>query len=118
MLSSPLPTVDFGPEQAAPIQCSRHECENGHKWPIKLALINCPGCGGQMFALMMVQCPICNEPTKLTAIRMDHLAQGGGIMPICKGSATLAESITIQMDHAHATQEQARYIEREVISKP
>lgn len=70
-----------------------------------------------MLALMMVNCPICNEPTNNTFLRMDHLAQGGGIQPLCKGGATLAETIGLQIPHNHAAQEQTNYKEREVITK-
>lgn len=70
-----------------------------------------------MIALMMVQCPVCNEPTSASALRIDHIPQGGGIMPLCRGGGSMAELLVVELRHEHAAVEEQRYTERAVISK-
>lgn len=97
--------------------CSLQVCKAGHEWVPQLMAVKCPGCQAPILALMMVNCPICNEPSAKSFLRMDHLAQGGGIMPLCKGGGSLAEVIGLEVEHNHAQTEEANYVVREVISK-
>lgn len=116
--SSPTgPTADFGDAVATTVHCSRHACVAGHEWSPKLAIVQCPGCNEQMLAMLMSNCPICNEPVAKTFIRTDHLPHGGAITPICKGSESLAESTLVVLTHTHAADEAERYKHREVLSK-
>lgn len=114
---SDLQTVDFGIDKKEVILCSKHKCPNGHEWPVRVAVVKCPGCQNDMLALMMVQCPVCNEPTSNSFLRIDHLPQGGAIMPLCKGGGSLAELLLVELRHEHAQSEQNIYKDREVISK-
>lgn len=117
-IEHPQPTtVDFQ-QSLLPVPCTTHKCANGHSWAAVLRVAACPGCGSAMLALMMVNCPVCNEPTSTTAIRLDHLPQGGQVLPLCKGSATLAEAKQIVIEHTHAADEQEAKNERVMISKP
>lgn len=68
--------------------------------------------------MLMAQCPVCNEPVAETLIRIDHLPQGGQLLPLCKGSATLAEVKQIIIKHTHARDEQDAKAERVMVSKP
>ena len=70
-----------------------------------------------MMAMLMSNCPICNEPTSKSYLRIDHLPQGGSITPICKGSETLAESTMVTLEHTHYAVVEEAYKDREVISK-
>ena len=49
---------------------------------------------------------------------LDHLPVKSKITPICKGSATLAESFPLHIKLRFAQLEEANHKEREVISKP
>lgn len=97
--------------------CSMNVCEAGHSWPPELAVTKCPGCAAQIIVAKMVNCPICNEPTAKLVYRMDHLPHGGTVMPMCKGSASLAEVTEVTLERRHAAEEQAQYKDREVINK-
>ncbi len=109
--------MDYG--VAEPIKpCTSSTCTAGHVWPATLRVAQCPGCGGGVLALMMVNCPVCNEPVATTTIRMDHLPQNGQLLPLCRGSATLAEAKVITIEHTHATDEQSSEVKRQMISKP
>lgn len=67
-----------------------------------------------MLAIKTANCPYCNEPGTELTLRADHLPVKSKITPICKGSATLAESFPLRF----AQREEANHKEREVISKP
>ena len=82
--------------------CSVNECEAGHKWAPQMALQNCPGCGGQILLVRMINCPVCNEPTKKFKFRTDHTNQGFGVAALCRGQKGLAESNLVEMDRAAA----------------
>ncbi len=71
-----------------------------------------------MLALAMQNCPACNEPTASTKLRLDHMPlHGGQLLPLCRGSATLAEALAIEIQHGHAAEEEERHVVREVVSK-
>lgn len=71
-----------------------------------------------MLVLLMQNCPACNEPTAATDLRLDHMpAASGQLMPICRGGATLAEPLRIELRHSHAEDEEKRHVVREVVSK-
>ncbi len=90
------PKVNFG-EVVRIEPCTKNECSHGHKWPAQLALANCPGCGGQVLMVRMVNCPVCNEPVEKFTLRTDHTNQGFGIAAICRGQQGAAESNVIEM---------------------
>jgi hypothetical protein len=95
-------TFDAGPKAQFPEMikiepCSSNECLNGHKWQPQLALAQCPGCGGPILMVRMVNCPVCNEPTKVLRFRTDHTNQGFGIAALCRGQRGMAESNMIEM---------------------
>lgn len=81
--------------------CSWNECLRGHRWPITLALAKCGGCGGAVLATKMENCPMCNEPTKESAVRVDHLAPGGPVVKFCAGEASPGEVIQLKFERAH-----------------
>src|SRR5260370_40358008 len=85
------------PEMVKIEPCSSNECSNGHKWPPQLAIQNCPGCGGQILLVRMINCPVCNEPTLKFRFRTDHTTQGFGIASLCRGQKGQAESNLIEM---------------------
>lgn len=106
----------FGPP--APPACSISRCPAGHEWTPELRIARCPGCQAPMLVLLMQNCPACNEPTAATQLRMDHMPQASGqLMPLCRGSATLAEALQITLQHTHAADEQAGHVVRDVVSK-
>lgn len=106
----------FGPPP--PAACSTSRCGCGHVWRPELRIATCPGCAAPMLVLLMQNCPACNEPTSATNLRLDHMPQASGqLMPICRGAATLAEPILIELRHTHAADEEARHVVREVVSK-
>lgn len=82
-----------------------------------MALVACPGCKEQLLAMMMVNCPVCNEPVAKTEIRSDHMPQGGAITPICRGSASLADITTIVLEHTHAQRIAESYSDRPMVGK-
>lgn len=77
--------------------CTSNQCANGHKWPAQLAIAGCTGCGAPILMVRMVNCPVCNEPTKNFKLRTDHTSQGFGIAAICKGQTGAAETNFIEM---------------------
>ncbi len=77
--------------------CTRNECTQGHKWPAQLALANCPGCGSQLLMVRMINCPVCNEPTKKFTFRTEHTNQGFGIAAVCRGQHGAAETNIVEM---------------------
>src|SRR6266550_8615979 len=91
-----VPQVNFG-EVIKIEPCTKNECSQGHKWPAQLALANCPGCGGQVLMVRMINCPVCNEPTQKFTMRTDHTSQGFGIAATCRGQQGAAESNVIEM---------------------
>lgn len=112
---APAP-FSFGP--APPRPCSVCRCPAGHEWIPQFRLTACPGCHAPMLVLLMQQCPVCNEPTAATDLRLDHMPQASGqLLPICRGSATFAEALKIELRHQHAQDEEARHEVREVVSK-
>ena len=100
---------DVGPQAQASFQevvkiepCSANECPNGHKWPPQFALQQCPGCGGTIVLVRMINCPVCNEPPAKVRFRTDHTAQGFGVAALCRGQKGMAESNQVEMiRHAH-----------------
>lgn len=114
--SSEFPPIDFG-EATPPTSCSYNICANGHKWPPVLRVAQCPGCGGPILAAKMTQCPVCNEPVARRFIRVDHLPHGGQITPMCRGAGSLAEVMQVEMVCNHASDEEGKYIERQMPGK-
>ncbi len=111
------PIVDYN-ELPTLIACSANRCYNGHEWIPIIQLARCPGCASPLLAVKMLNCPICNEPVETFRLRSDHLPQGGAIMPMCRGSQSLAEVQVIEMRRHAAEQEEKNHVEREMISKP
>lgn len=89
------------PEPPPSELCSWNECLRGHRWPVTLALAKCGGCGGQVLATKMENCPTCNEPTRETGIRVDHLAPGGPMVKFCKGEPSPGEVIQLRVVREH-----------------
>lgn len=110
------PVIDFG-EPPSLRACSSNSCPNGHEWTPVIQLTNCPGCKAPILAIKMVQCPVCNEPVSKFRLRTDHLAQNTAIMPVCRGSQSLAEVTEIEMTRGHASKEEGTHKVREVLSK-
>jgi len=98
-----IPVMNF-PEMVKIEPCSSNECANGHRWPPQLAIANCPGCGGQILMVRMINCPVCNEPTKKFRMRTDHASTGFGIAALCRGHVGQAESNQIEMERKHTEQ--------------
>ena len=111
------PTVNYNEVPTVKL-CSSNQCKNGHEWQPVIQLARCPGCGSPLLAVKMLNCPICNEPTESFKLRSDHLPQGGAIMPMCRGSQSLAEVQVIEMKRHAAEYEEQNHKEREMISKP
>ena len=79
------PQVSF-PQTPKPVQpCSENVCERGHRWAPTLALTKCQGCQAPVLAVLMTNCPVCNEPVARFKLRTDHLAGGGPVVKACKG---------------------------------
>lgn len=112
----PPATVPF-PLADLLLPCTLASCHAAHTWQPTLAIAKCPGCQGPILALQMRQCPVCNEPVSKLTLRMDHLPTGGVITPMCRGSASLAENLQIEVTFGHAEAEAAAYIPKEVVSK-
>lgn len=115
--SPQLPSEFVFRDTAPPEACTLLTCPNGHKWVPTLESTYCPGCRASILVLKMVNCPQCNEPSGTLRVRMDHLPKGGSITPLCRGSATMAETIGIEVKLNHAAQEAANHVHREVPSK-
>lgn len=99
------PQVQF-PEVIKIEPCTSNHCANGHKWPAQVALAGCPGCGAAVLMVRMVNCPVCNEPTKRFVLRTDHTNQGWGVAAICRGQQGAAETNVIELER-HASEEVA-----------
>ena len=97
--------------------CTSLTCSNGHIWPVEVQITQCPGCKSPLLAIKMVNCSVCNEPSTALRLRADHLSQGQAITPICRGSATLAETHKIDLTLRHAAQEQASHAVRDMPGK-
>ena len=79
--------------------CSYCECIKGHVWPAQLAIGTCPGCHGHVLARRLCQCPTCNEPAERIMIRIDHLPDGGALLPVCKGAVqSMGGTLEIRRD--------------------
>jgi len=91
--------------------CSYNSCKNGHRWPPQFQLAQCPGCGAPFVAVRMVNCPVCNEPTKSRKFRLDHTGQSFGIAALCRGQAGMAESSFIEMESTAAAEVETRWDE-------
>lgn len=110
-------TETLFPEQKRVESCTYNECTAGHKFPVQIGITPCPRCRQPILAIKMVNCPTCNEPVKRTAIRTDHMPQGGQITGACVGDASLAEIGQIELLRNHAEDAQTEYQEREMIGK-
>ena len=110
------PTVDYN-ELPKLSLCSANRCSAGHEWQPIIQLARCPGCASPLLAVKMLNCPICNEPVESFRLRSDHLPQGGAIMPMCRGSESLAEVQMIEMRRQAAAKEETTHKEREMCSK-
>lgn len=109
-------TVDFGtPPHREP--CSWNECSKGHKFSPIVQVAGCPGCGGPLVIVKMVNCPLCNEPVSKLTLRTEHIPQGGQIQPMCAGGASLNEVDQIVLNRRHAAEEEANHTVRPMISK-
>lgn len=108
---------EFKEQEPTPSACSAAVCTQGHEWQMVMQLAPCPGCKSGLLALKMDNCPRCNEPAASLRLRTDHLPRGGNIVPLCKGSATLAETHTIHVDFGHYRKEQKNHVIREMPCK-
>ena len=86
------------PEMVKIEPCSFNQCANGHKWPVQLALQQCPGCGAMMLLVRMVNCPSCNEPTLRMQLRSDHCTPQMGIPALCRQQRGQGVSTMIVME--------------------
>lgn len=112
----PLEPFNFN-EPAAFVPCSANVCINGHEWEPVLAIAKCPGCAAPIQVIKMLNCPLCNEPVERVRFRTDHLASGGQIAPMCRGSASLAEVTSVELIREHAREEERAHIVKEVPQK-
>ncbi len=108
-LDKPAVEFDAGPKIQFPEivkiePCSFNECAQGHKWAPQLAVGQCPGCGGPILAVRMLNCPVCNEPVVTYHQRIDHTSPGMGIAGICRGQKGLAETNFVEMKRNHAVE--------------
>lgn len=71
--------------------CSFCVCSNLHKWRVQLAIAKCKGCGSEVIARRLNNCPVCNEPADRVEIRIDNLATGMSVMPMCKGAERVSQ---------------------------
>lgn len=110
---SPFTYSDPAPQ----VGCSVMSCSGGHEWTPTLQITQCPGCKSPIVAIKMVNCPNCNEPAVALRLRSDHLSRGAAITPICRGSATQAEVITMDIELRHSAILQANHVERVLPSK-
>jgi hypothetical protein len=99
--------VTFPPKKQSP-PCSENICANGHSWPPTLALSSCTGCGSPVLAMLMENCPYCNEPTQVTRLRTDHFPSGGQVVKACKGQVGSAEITIIELERTHAVEVESR----------
>lgn len=61
-----------------------------------------------MLAVKMVNCPVCNEPTKRMKLRVDHTGPVPYPIPLCiPGSVTGQEVVTVEINFEHAAQTEA-----------
>jgi len=104
-------------DPAPQVACSVMACPSGHEWSPTLQITQCPGCKSPILAIKMVNCPQCNEPASALRLRSDHLSRGAAITPTCRGSASQAEIIMLDIKLQHATILQENYKERELPSK-
>ena len=104
-------------EQPLAVLCSVMACQSGHTWVPTLQVTQCPGCKSPLLAIKAVNCPQCNEPSTSLRLRSDHLSRGTAITPICRGSASQAEIIQLDIPLQHAALVQANFKEREMPSK-
>lgn len=86
------PEPIFPPLPASPTPCSFSECSAGHRWPPRLAIVTCAGCGGPCLATEMVNCPSCNEPATRMMLRTEHLTRAMGLSKSCCGETSQGES--------------------------
>lgn len=118
---SPLKGVGLEWPAPPPLDaCSWNECTKGHKFPPLIQVARCPGCGQPVVAVKMVNCPVCNEPVAKLAVRFEHAAgqpNGHPLTAQCQGQPTLNEVQQIMLYRAHAEEEEARYKDREMVSK-
>lgn len=104
-------------ETATPVSCSIMVCSGGHEWTPTLQITQCPGCKSPLLAIKMVQCPKCNEPACSMRLRVDHLSRGAAITSICRGSASQAEVISLDIELRHSAILAENYKERVLPTK-
>lgn len=89
------PTVKITP-------CAQNTCLNDHHWPAQLVIVQCPGCGSQAVAARMMNCPVCNEPQKALRFRLDHVTDGNGVLPVCRGVKGFHNHAFIDLNFHHS----------------
>ena len=82
--------------------CGETSCSNGHNWSPTLRIAKCPGCGQEVVAVRMINCPVCNEPQDTIKIRFDHVVDAAGVMPVCRGQKGLHNHTFVNMNLHHA----------------
>lgn len=106
-----MPEISTTPEvmfeeraEEAKQRCSEHVCKDGHVWVPTIKVGTCGGCGGPVLAVKMENCPVCNEPSVYTRIRIDHIGYKQPLHAICRGVATNAEVVMAEMKRGHWTE--------------
>lgn len=86
----------FPPPQNTP-KCTWQECSNGHKSPARLAVIKCQGCGSDVVANLLTNCPICNDVIVSVAFPMHRIVADTQITPVCRGVQPAYEATQISI---------------------
>ena len=98
------------PEERNLVFCSWNECGNGHRWPLVAITAKCDGCGTPVLVTKMDNCPACNEPSKTSGIRVDHVHMVKGqpipVVRFCQGQPSPAEVVEMRMHREHWKQMQ------------
>jgi len=84
---------------AQPVPCSYNVCSKCEvTWPLKVALVSCPGCKQPTMLIKMENCPRCNEPAKAFKIRMDHTTEKMALGALCIHGKTMSDSVYIEIE--------------------
>ena len=54
-----------------------------------------------MLAMKMENCPVCNEPTAVSGIRVDHLTPGGPVVKFCQQEPSPGEVVEMRLVREH-----------------
>lgn len=86
--------VSFGQENPQKL-CTFQVCANEHTWPARVVVSKCvglegvQGCGTDVLAIRMENCPVCNDPPVKVELRADIVPVVNGaaapLLPVCRG---------------------------------